>query len=214
MQFNGAPLPQFPQVTFLLLPALFTRCPRRPSSSMTAPLLRDFLSVPIHRLLGRYTFHCPPMSFLLFFEEGLRFPPRATMKTQSVVFVLNHNNNNMPPTHFLQVVFNTGMVGYPEALTDPSYKGQILVLTYPMVGNYGVPSTSQVDSLGLPEYLESTGLHVMVRHARNQGFNEIWRFFSTRSFCTIFVAFTATPQALCFFSLKHLALFCFVSRQN
>ena len=38
-----------------------------------------------------------------------------------------------------EVVFNTGMVGYTEALTDPSYKGQILVLTYPLVGNYGVP---------------------------------------------------------------------------
>lgn len=39
-----------------------------------------------------------------------------------------------------EVVFNTSMVGYPEALTDPSYCGQILVLTYPMIGNYGVPS--------------------------------------------------------------------------
>jgi carbamoyl-phosphate synthase small subunit len=38
-----------------------------------------------------------------------------------------------------EVVFNTGMVGYTEALTDPSYGGQILVLTYPLVGNYGVP---------------------------------------------------------------------------
>ena len=38
-----------------------------------------------------------------------------------------------------EVVFNTGMVGYPECLTDPSYSGQILVLTYPLVGNYGVP---------------------------------------------------------------------------
>ena len=38
-----------------------------------------------------------------------------------------------------EVVFNTGMVGYPEALTDPSYKGQLLVLTYPLIGNYGVP---------------------------------------------------------------------------
>lgn len=37
-----------------------------------------------------------------------------------------------------EVVFNTGMVGYPESLTDPSYKGQILVLTYPLIGNYGV----------------------------------------------------------------------------
>jgi len=40
-----------------------------------------------------------------------------------------------------EVVFNTGMVGYPETLTDPSYKGQILVLTYPLIGNYGVPNT-------------------------------------------------------------------------
>jgi carbamoyl-phosphate synthase small subunit len=46
-----------------------------------------------------------------------------------------------------EVVFNTGMVGYPEALTDPSYKGQILVLTYPLVGNYGVPSRSGAESL-------------------------------------------------------------------
>jgi len=38
-----------------------------------------------------------------------------------------------------EVVFNTGMVGYTEALTDPSYSGQILALTYPLVGNYGVP---------------------------------------------------------------------------
>jgi len=38
-----------------------------------------------------------------------------------------------------EVVFNTGMVGYTEALTDPSYRGQIMVLTYPLVGNYGVP---------------------------------------------------------------------------
>ena len=38
-----------------------------------------------------------------------------------------------------EVVFSTGMVGYPEALTDPSYLGQILILTYPLIGNYGVP---------------------------------------------------------------------------
>lgn len=40
-----------------------------------------------------------------------------------------------------EVVFNTAMTGYPESLTDPSYKGQILVATYPIVGNYGVPGT-------------------------------------------------------------------------
>ena len=38
-----------------------------------------------------------------------------------------------------EVVFNTGMVGYPESLTDPSYRGQILAFTYPLIGNYGVP---------------------------------------------------------------------------
>jgi carbamoyl-phosphate synthase small subunit len=40
-----------------------------------------------------------------------------------------------------EVVFSTGMMGYPEGLTDPSFKGQILVLTYPLIGNYGVPNT-------------------------------------------------------------------------
>ena len=39
-----------------------------------------------------------------------------------------------------EVVFNTSMMGYPESLTDPSYKGQILTLTYPLIGNYGVPN--------------------------------------------------------------------------
>lgn len=39
-----------------------------------------------------------------------------------------------------EVVFNTGMVGYPESFTDPSYRGQILALTYPLIGNYGVPA--------------------------------------------------------------------------
>ena len=41
-------------------------------------------------------------------------------------------------------VFQTGMVGYVESLTDPSYKSQILVLTYPLIGNYGVPESSKV----------------------------------------------------------------------
>jgi carbamoyl-phosphate synthase small subunit len=52
-----------------------------------------------------------------------------------------------------EVVFNTSMVGYPEALTDPSYRGQILALTYPLVGNYGVPPYDL--NLGLPLYFES-----------------------------------------------------------
>lgn len=53
-----------------------------------------------------------------------------------------------------EVVFYTGMVGYPEAFTDPSYTGQILVMTYPLIGNYGVPEES-LCRFGLPENFES-----------------------------------------------------------
>ncbi|XP_023245236.1 CAD protein isoform X3 [Copidosoma floridanum] len=53
-----------------------------------------------------------------------------------------------------EIVFQTGMVGYPESLTDPSYCEQILVLTYPLIGNYGVPS-DEVDQHGLPRWFES-----------------------------------------------------------
>lgn len=49
-----------------------------------------------------------------------------------------------------EVVFNTGMAGYVESLTDPSYRGQILVLTYPLVGNYGVPAPRKPGSLDGP----------------------------------------------------------------
>ncbi|KAJ2553527.1 Carbamoyl-phosphate synthase [Coemansia sp. RSA 1933] len=54
------------------------------------------------------------------------------------------------------------MVGYPESLTDPSYRGQILVLTYPLIGNYGVPSQDVADALvkDLPAYFESNQIHV------------------------------------------------------
>jgi carbamoyl-phosphate synthase (ammonia) len=54
-----------------------------------------------------------------------------------------------------EVVFTTGMVGYPEALTDPSYLGQIITLTTPMVGNYGVPDRTKLDKFGLPAMFES-----------------------------------------------------------
>ncbi len=57
-----------------------------------------------------------------------------------------------------EVVFNTGMVGYPESLTDPSYTGQILVLTYPLVGNYGVPPHRVHDVL--KTVFESGKLHI------------------------------------------------------
>ncbi|MDO4496578.1 MAG: glutamine-hydrolyzing carbamoyl-phosphate synthase small subunit [Bacteroidales bacterium] len=58
-----------------------------------------------------------------------------------------------------EVVFNTAMMGYPESLTDPSYSGQILVMTFPLVGNYGVPSASE-EANGLSSFYESDHIHV------------------------------------------------------
>jgi carbamoyl-phosphate synthase small subunit len=57
-----------------------------------------------------------------------------------------------------EIVFNTAMTGYPESLTDPSYKGQILVLTYPSIGNYGVPKKSFENKL--PKHFESESIHI------------------------------------------------------
>jgi len=57
-----------------------------------------------------------------------------------------------------EIVFSTSMVGYPEALTDPSYKGQILTLTYPLVGNYGVPPYDL--ELGISRYFESESIKI------------------------------------------------------
>jgi carbamoyl-phosphate synthase small subunit len=57
-----------------------------------------------------------------------------------------------------EVVFNTSMSGYPESLTDPSYEGQILVLTYPLIGNYGVPP--MLEANGLLTYFESEKIHI------------------------------------------------------
>ena len=57
-----------------------------------------------------------------------------------------------------EVVFNTAMTGYPESLTDPSYAGQLMVLTYPLVGNYGVPPFS-IEENDLPTFMESEKIH-------------------------------------------------------
>lgn len=57
-----------------------------------------------------------------------------------------------------EIVFNTAMTGYPESLTDPSYKGQLLVSTYPLIGNYGVPEDNFSD--GVSDYFESDKIQV------------------------------------------------------
>lgn len=69
-----------------------------------------------------------------------------------------------------EVVFNTAMTGYPESLTDPSYAGQILVLTFPLVGNYGVPSDEK-DENGLLKFFESEKIHIQGLIVSDYSFN-------------------------------------------
>jgi carbamoyl-phosphate synthase small subunit len=77
-----------------------------------------------------------------------------------------------------EVVFATGMMGYPESLTDPSYKGQILILTYPLIGNYGVPDQSlwesdniMVSGLIVSDYID-TPSHFQSRKTLAQWFKD------------------------------------------
>jgi carbamoyl-phosphate synthase small subunit len=123
---------------------------------------------------------------LLVLEDGRRFPGRAFGATDAGAVCG-------------EVVFNTGMTGYQEVLTDPSYAGQIVVMTYPLVGNYGVadgveesrrpwvrgfvvreacPSPSHWSARGtLDAYLAEAGIlglegldtRALVRHIRSRG---------------------------------------------
>ncbi len=77
-----------------------------------------------------------------------------------------------------EVVFSTGMMGYPESLTDPSYKGQMLVLTYPLIGNYGVPDKTlweadhlMVSGLIVSEYID-TPSHFQSKQTLAQWFKD------------------------------------------
>ena len=74
-----------------------------------------------------------------------------------------------------EIVFQTGMVGYPESLTDPSYLNQILVLTYPLIGNYGISEPSY-DENGIDKIFESNNIHIkaLVVGEYNQKYSH-WR---------------------------------------
>jgi carbamoyl-phosphate synthase small subunit len=104
------------------------------------------------------------LSGTLFLEDGTRFDARGFGATGRRVG---------------EVVFTTGMVGYPESLTDPSFRGQILTFTYPLLGNYGVPSPEARDRHGLPEFFESE--HVQVRAAIVRGLTRPNHWRSTRT---------------------------------
>ncbi|KAF6066666.1 Carbamoyl-phosphate synthase small chain, CPSase domain family protein [Candida albicans] len=85
-----------------------------------------------------------------------------TLETQDGIALQGYSFGAAKPAAG-EVVFQTGMVGYPESITDPSYEGQILVITYPLVGNYGVPDRELFDEdyePALPKYFESNKIHI------------------------------------------------------
>jgi len=83
-------------------------------------------------------------------NKKLNFNSGIKIKSAKLILksgeVLRGHNFGAPVSVSGEVVFSTGMVGYPEALTDPSFRGQILVLTYPIIGNYGVPRKEDWES--------------------------------------------------------------------
>ncbi|KAJ2582452.1 Carbamoyl-phosphate synthase, partial [Coemansia sp. RSA 1797] len=93
---------------------------------------------------------------------GIKEPTQAALVLKDGAVLQGHSFGAEIKSVSGECVFQTGMVGYPESLTDPSYRGQILVLTYPLIGNYGVPSHDEMDPLlkDLPAYFESNQIHV------------------------------------------------------
>lgn len=90
-------------------------------------------------------------------------PNMPPMKTAKLVLkdgtVLTGKSFGAHTSSAGEVVFNTSMVGYPESLTDPSYKGQIMVFTSPLIGNYGVPPNTK-DEDNVEKFFESSQIHI------------------------------------------------------
>lgn len=98
----------------------------------------------------------------------MREPKRATLLLEDGTR-FEGKSFGFPASTSGEVVFNTAMTGYPESLTDPSYEGQILVTTYPILGNYGVPPRRRLD--GVSEYLESDRIHPRAIIAQDYSYN-------------------------------------------
>lgn len=90
-------------------------------------------------------------------ERNIRLKAKLVLEDGSI---FNGDGFGFPNKTVGEVVFNTGMVGYNESLTDPSYRGQILCFTYPLIGNYGVPNLILKDEYGLPIGFESEAIQV------------------------------------------------------
>jgi carbamoyl-phosphate synthase small subunit len=98
--------------------------------------------------------------------DSLREPMEKPEVGNPAVLVLEDgslflgNGFGAETTSIAEVVFTTGMVGYPESMTDPSFAGQLLCFTYPLIGNYGISSMKALDPFGLPIQFESENIKV------------------------------------------------------
>nr|XP_009686964.1 PREDICTED: carbamoyl-phosphate synthase [ammonia], mitochondrial [Struthio camelus australis] len=117
----------------------------------------------VKTLKGRLEFCNVSADHWSFSRTGTRL---LSIKAQTANLVLEDGTKmkgysfGYPSSTAGEVVFNTGLAGYTEALTDPSYKGQILTLANPIIGNGGVPDTAALDEMGLRRFLESDGIKV------------------------------------------------------
>ncbi|XP_009686964.2 carbamoyl-phosphate synthase [ammonia], mitochondrial isoform X1 [Struthio camelus] len=117
----------------------------------------------VKTLKGRLEFCNVSADHWSFSRTGTRL---LSIKAQTANLVLEDGTKmkgysfGYPSSAAGEVVFNTGLAGYTEALTDPSYKGQILTLANPIIGNGGVPDTAALDEMGLRRFLESDGIKV------------------------------------------------------
>ena len=131
-----------------VLHGLKAGCKRSAADSAGVPQMNLTTSKQLKRQMSTEEFVTPlsRRRGVLVLEDGSRWPGYSFGADNSISG---------------EVVFNTSMVGYPEALTDPSYRGQVLTLTFPLIGNYGVPPNTK-DDLGLPIYFESEKVHITV----------------------------------------------------
>lgn len=102
---------------------------------------------------------CISLSPSLGLDQRLHLPKKANLVLQDGTSFSGYSFGS-EKSKAGEVVFNTGLTGYTESLTDPSYRGQILTLTYPIIGNYGVPDTQARDEHGLIINAESDAIHV------------------------------------------------------
>jgi carbamoyl-phosphate synthase/aspartate carbamoyltransferase len=103
-------------------------------------------------------FPAPPATTVPFLEAGKQVDGILELSDGTIVRGISFGAEQKSVAG--ECVFQTGMVGYTESLTDPSYEGQILVLTYPLIGNYGVPKRPSSFSDTLPTAFESSRIHV------------------------------------------------------